>query len=395
VRRQPVPCLEGADAPIGVKLCHIVPSLEARYGGPSKSVVGLAAALARCGNEVELLTTDPGKGWRRSEGNVEIQAFHRNWPGSVCASAGLRAHLGTVTADIVHHHSIWLRTLHYAHRAARRIGAPLVVSPRGMMDPWAWRHHSRKKAFARALIHPGAFEAVDGWHATSPEEAAALRALGFQQPMCVAPNGVSAPTADEMSASAEHWRNIVPAARDRPVALFYSRFHQKKRLIELIDAWLDHSPEDWLLLVVGIPEDYTPEMIENYVLRSGHAGRVRAYDGTGHPPPYSVSSLFLLPSHGENFGLSIAEALAHGVPALVTDTTPWSGLNSTGGGWCVPWPEFGAALRAATSEGMESLRRRGAIARAWVLREYSWEKPARILSEFYAGLRAGSTTRQR
>jgi glycosyltransferase involved in cell wall biosynthesis len=378
-----------------VKLCHIVPSLEARYGGPSKSVVGLTTALAKDGNEVELLTTEPGKGWHRSEGNLVIRAFHRSWPGSVCASAGLRDHLRTVTADIVHHHSIWLRTLHYAHRTARRIGCPLVVSPRGMMDPWAWRHHSRKKAFARALIHPGAFEAVDGWHATSPEEAADLRSLGFQQPLCVAPNGVSAPTAAELAAAAEHWRKIVPAAGQRPVALFYSRFHQKKRLLELIDSWLEHSPEDWLLLVVGIPEDYTPEMIESYVLRSGHAGRVRAYDGAGHPPPYSISSLFLLPSHGENFGLSIAEALAHGVPALVTDTTPWSGLNSTGGGWCVPWPEFGATLRAATRESAESLRQRGAIARAWVLREFSWVRSARILSEFYAGLRAGSTTRHR
>jgi glycosyltransferase involved in cell wall biosynthesis len=378
-----------------VRLCHIVPSLEARYGGPSKSVVGLATALARVGNVVELLTTDPGKGWHRSEGNVDIQAFHRNRPRSICASAGLRTHLRTVTADIVHHHSIWLRTLHYAHRAARRMGSPLVVSPRGMMDPWAWKHHSRKKAFARALIHPGAFEAVDGWHATSPDEATSLRTLGFQQPICVAPNGVSAPSAEEAATSAEYWRKAVQAAGNRPVALFYSRFHQKKRLLELIDLWFECGPEDWLLLVVGIPEDYTPEMIENYALRSGHAGRVRAYDGVGRPPPYSVSSLFLLPSHGENFGLSIAEALAHGVPALVTDTTPWSGLNSTGGGWCVPWPEFGATLRAATTEGPESLRHRGEIGRAWVLREYSWEKSARILSEFYSGLRASPTSRQR
>ncbi len=377
-----------------MKSCHIVPSLEARHGGPSKSVLGLATALAQIGNKVELLSTDPGMGWHRSEGNLEIQVFHRNWPASVCASAGLRARLRTESADVVHHHSIWLRTLHYAHRAARRIGAPLVVSPRGMMDPWAWRHHPRKKAFARAFIHPGAFEAVDGWHVTSADEAAALRALGFRQPLCIAPNGVHEPTNEETAAAASHWREVLPAVGRRPVALFYSRFHQKKRLLELIDSWLEFAPEDWLLLVVGIPEDYTPKMIEDYVLRSGQAGRVRAFDGAGHPPPYSVSSLFLLPSHGENFGQSIAEAMAHGVPALVTDTTPWTGLNQTGGGWCVPWPEFGAALHAATNEGLDSLRRRGAIARAWVLRDYSWRASAKTLSEFYSGLCASSGTRK-
>ena len=373
-----------------MKSCHIVPSLEARHGGPSKSVLGLAGALARGGDEVELLSTDPGAGWHRMEGRLEIRTFHRDWPGSVCGSAGLRSYLRTAAADVVHHHSIWLRTLHYAHQAARRLGAAFVVSPRGMMNPWAWRHHSRKKAIARALIHPGAFEAADGWHATSEDEAASLRALGFRQPVCVAPNGVSAPSAGESAAAAEHWRKIVPTSAERPVALFYSRFHQKKRLLELIDIWLELAPADWLLVLVGIPEDYSPRMIEDYVLTSGQPGRIRAYDGAGHPPPYGIASLFLLPSHSESFGLSIAEALAHGVPALVTDTTPWTGLNQTGAGWCVPWPDYSAALRAATSESLDSLRRRGSIGREWVLREFSWEKSAGILSQFYAGLRSGA-----
>ena len=373
-----------------MKSCHIVPSLEARHGGPSKSVLGLATALARGGQEVELLATDPSAGWNRSEGRLTIHAFHRDWPGSVCSSAGLRRHLRTVYADVIHHHSIWLRTLHYAHQAARRLGAPLVVSPRGMMDPWAWGHHSRKKAFARAIIHPGAFEAVDGWHATSDEEARAIGSLGFTQPICVAPNGVEAPSAEDQRAAAAHWHEVVPQSAQRPVALFYSRFHQKKRLLELIDAWLEYGPEDWLLLVVGIPEDYTPRMIEDYVLRSGHVGRVRAYDGAGHPPPYAIASLFLLASHGENFGLSIAEALANGVPALVTDTTPWSGLNRNGAGWCVPWSEYGQTIRSATSEGLDVLRRRGVLGREWVLRDFSWTESARLLSDFYPSLRAGA-----
>jgi glycosyltransferase involved in cell wall biosynthesis len=372
-----------------VKPCLIVPSLEVRHGGPSKSVLGLSKALANEGNKVELLTTEPGRGSVSSIGSLEIHSFHRDWPSSICSSPGLRKYLRTMSADVVHHHSIWLRTLHYAHQAARRLHAPLVVSPRGMMDSWAWRHHHRKKSFARAVIHPGAFEAVDGWHATSEAEADSIRSLGFRQPICVAPNGVDIPSAEELEASAAHWREIVPSCTQKPVALFYSRFHRKKRLIELIDSWLENAPMDWLLLVVGIPEDYTPSSIEAYVLRAGHAGRVRAFDGFGHPPPYAVASLFVLPSHGENFGLSIAEALASGVPALVTTTTPWSGLNTNGAGWCVPWSEYGAVLKAATAEAPETLKARGAVGRKWAQNEYSWSKPAGILSNFYATLRAG------
>jgi glycosyltransferase involved in cell wall biosynthesis len=373
-----------------VKSCHVVPSLEARHGGPSKSVLGLATALAESGDDVQLLTTDPSAGWRRSEGSLDIRAFHRDWPGSICTSAGLRRALLKVETDVVHHHSLWLRTLHYSHLAAKRTGASFVVSPRGMMDPWAWKHHHRKKAFARAFIHPGAFEAVDGWHATSKEEADDLLRLGFQQPVCVAPNGVSAPSEKDLAEALAHWREVVPSSAHRPVALFYSRFHQKKRLLELIDLWFEFGPKDWLLLVVGIPEDYTPRMIETYALNAGEVGRVQAYDGAGHPPPYAIASLFLLASHGENFGLSIAEALASGVPALVTDTTPWSGLNRTGAGWCVPWRDFGAALRNATTEDPVALKRRGMIAREWVLGEFSWENSARLLLDFYSSLRAGA-----
>jgi glycosyltransferase involved in cell wall biosynthesis len=207
--------------------------------------------------------------------------------------------------------------------------------------------------------------------------------------VCVAPNGVAAPLESELAAAAEHWRAACPAVTQRPVALFYSRFHQKKRVLELIDLWLAHGPRDWLLLLVGIPQDYTPEMIESYVLRASGGGRVQAFTGMNRPPPYAVASLFLLPSHNENFGLVMAEAMAHRVPVLVTDTTPWRAVNTNSRGWCVPWAEFAEALRAATAEGPERLRERGARAQAWVLREFAWEKSARLLADFYAQLNGG------
>jgi glycosyltransferase involved in cell wall biosynthesis len=96
----------------------------------------------------------------------------------------------------------------------------------------------------------------------------------------------------------------------------------------------------------------------------------------------------LLPSHNENFGLVIAEAMAHGVPALVTDTTPWREITRNEIGWCVSWAEFGATLVQATDQGVDRLRARGALAREWVLREFAWENSARRLARFYADLGA-------
>jgi len=374
-----------------VRIRQIVPSLEDRYGGPSRSVRALAAALADRDHDVELLATEPGlpaAGRAEQSGRLRTQVFRRGWPGALCPSAGLDRALRTGEADIVHHHSLWLRTLHYAHRAARRCGAPFVISPRGMMSRWAWHHHAGRKRFAARFVHPGAFDGADAWHATSTEEAAEIRALGFNQPICVAPNAVSVPDAAEVARAAAHWRAACPAVDSRRVALFYSRFHRKKRVVELVDLWLERAPPDWLLLLVGIPEDYTPAVLERYVQRNSGAGRVLAFSGAGAPPPYGIASLFLLPSHNENFGLVIAEAMAHGVPAVVTDTTPWRALGEDDRGWCVPWEAYPAALAAALAEDPGQLRARGARARAWIAREYSWARSAALLADFYAQLRA-------
>jgi glycosyltransferase involved in cell wall biosynthesis len=376
-----------------MRLCQIVPSLEERYGGPSKSVRELSAALAAAGHDVNLLATEPGRGSASTAGRLVTEVFHRDRPQALCPSRGLRARLRGLEPDIVHHHSLWLRTLHYASDAAQRSGTRLVISPRGMMSAWAWWHRHWRKQLARSLVHPGALEAAAGWHATSVEEEADIRALGFRQPVCVAPNGVDAPGDDAIAEAERHWKEVCPEVAKRPVALFYSRFHRKKRVLDLIDAWIRNAPRDWLLLVVGIPEEYTPEMLEEYALQESGADQVRVFSGAGHPAPYAVASLFLLPSHSENFGLVVAEALAHRVPVLVTDTTPWRALNGQEGGWCVPWPDYPQALRSAIAEGTAALRARGVLGREWVLREYSWEKPARILAGFYAGLGGRSGNR--
>ncbi len=373
-----------------MNICQIVPSLEEQYGGPSKSVRSVSAALARAGHDVTLCATHltaSAAGDEHLEGKLRVQIFRRDWPGRLCPSAGLRHALWNGSAEVIHHHSLWLRTLHYAHRRARRDSTPLVVSPRGMMSQWAWRHRNWRKRISRWIIHPGALEAVAGWHATSVEEEQDIRALGFKQPVCVAPNGVDAPDEDARAEATRHWLQACPVAAQRRVALFYSRFHQKKRVLELIDLWLERGPRDWLLLLVGIPQDYDPDMLERYVAKMSGAGRVVAFSGTGRPPPYAIASLFVLPSHNENFGLVIAEAMAHGVPALVTDTTPWSALNDHDLGWCVPWSEYGDVLRVATSESANRLAQRGAAAREWILREFSWDASAQQLANFYLTLR--------
>ncbi len=371
-----------------MRLCHIVPSLAERHGGPSKSVRALANHAVDAGATVELLAT----GVRGDsvtpapDDRAKIRLFRCVTPQWLTCSPTLRDYLVEVPADLIHHHSLWLLTLRYATEASRRHRAPLVISPRGMMNAWAWRHRRWRKRLAEKLIHPGALQHAAGWHATSAEEASDIHALGFRQPVCVAPNGVDLPDAAKLAAARETWLELCPAARSRPVVLFYSRLHHKKRVRELIDAWLSIPRGDWLLLIVGTAEEYTAEKLAAEVADLGHSENIRVFDGAGRPAPYAIASLFVLPSHSENFGLVIAEALAAGVPAVVTDTTPWSDLTPNHAGWCVPWQEFTPTLAQALLTPPAELKAMGQSGRQWVANEYSWSRAASLLHSFYRHL---------
>lgn len=366
-------------------LSHVIASLDARHGGPSKATRLLAEAQAELGARVDLLAGAEEAG-EEARGNLTVTLLKRGWWERFGIIPGLGASLRAGAPDLVHAHGLWLHTLGVAHTEARARGVPLVVSPRGMMSPWSWQRRRWRKRLAELWLHPGALAAVAGWHATSDEEADDIRALGYRQPICVAPHGVEVPDATALTAAREHWIRVCPECGRRPTALFYSRFHAKKRVLELIDLWLAKAPTDWLLLLVGVPEQYSVEALRAYVYRAGGSRRIEVFDGLNQPAPYAAASICLLPSHSENFGMVVAEALAAGVPALVTDRTPWKLLDAARAGWCVPWSDYGTALQSALAELPDALRARGATARAWAHATFAWTNSARTLLDFYSQL---------
>ena len=370
-----------------MKIGQIVASVDPRNGGPSVSVPRLARALADQNHDVSLLSTHAHSEEPATHSHLTTQVFHRSFPSRICRSPELAAHLRRRPYDILQSNGLWLRPLHYAAAAARQQGIPHVIAPRGMMSPWAWNFHRWKKNLAYRFIHPGAIESASGFHATSKAEADDIRSLGFKQPICVAPNGIDRPDVMAEEQARRYWQKACPEAFERPTALFYSRFHRKKRLLELIDLWISEAPHDWLLLVVGFPQEYSVHELNEYVLRAGGHNSIIVFDGTDAPHPYPAASLFLLPSLSENFGMVVAEALAYGLPVLVTDSTPWDCVNATDYGWCGPWDQFRSALHQSLALGHKTLRKRGAEARNWAVQEFSWDRTASILTDFYRSLK--------
>jgi glycosyltransferase involved in cell wall biosynthesis len=247
-----------------------------------------------------------------------------------------------------------------------------------MLEPWALNHQGWKKKAAWHAYQRRILQSASLLHATSAMEAENLRALGLTPPIVTAPNGVPLP---------DEWKTSPSNGTER-TALFLSRVHPKKGLPMLLDAWADVEPDDWHLLIVGPDEKGHRAELEEQVDRKGLSDVVTFHSPVEDDdkwPLYRESDLFVLPTHSENFGVVVAEALASGIPAITTTGAPWAELEESDCGWWVK-PET-AAIKKALAEGTSASDDRrlemGHQGRALVKEKYSWDGVARKLNAAY------------
>ena len=169
--------------------------------------------------------------------------------------------------------------------------------------------------------------------ATSEEEYISLREFGLKQPMAIVANGVDLDLFDRKGSQSN------AASTEQKTVLFLSRIHPVKGLDNLINAWALVGREDWHLTIAGpvVDRGYFDSLkglIER--LDVGRSVTFRGeLSGESKSDAYGAADLFILPSFTENFGVVVAEALAHGVPVIATKGAPWSSLLEYRCGWQV------------------------------------------------------------
>ena len=253
---------------------------------------------------------------------------------------------------LVHSHGVWHPANHWAAQAARAWGVPLIIHPRGMLEPWALGQKPLKKRLALALFQRRDLESARAFVATSEMECEGLRRFGLKQPVAVIPNGVDF---DDAAAS-----DLGGARRQdgERIALFLSRVHPKKGVLELVQAWGQVAPAGWRLRIAGPDEGGHWGQVERLVRQLGLGARVEylgPVEGARKAALYREADLFVLPTFSENFGVVVAEALAHGLPVITTRGAPWADLETYGCGW---WIEVGVEpLVVALREAMALTRR--------------------------------------
>ena len=371
---------------------HVVPSVSIVSSGPSYSVVRLCESIIAAGDEITLAVLNSER-WTAVASPAFVRAFPQGRGGRLGRSPALKRWLDQQVrdnlAEIVHSHGMWQMNAVYPAWAVAKGRAKLIVSPRGALSEWAMRHGSRaKRLFWSALQRPALSQAAC-FHAAAEPEYEDIRRLGFRHPVALIPNGVDLPRLSETGRG------------DGRTVLFLGRLHPIKGVDTLIDAWRlvqDDFP-DWRLVIVG--DDVDPwrgstgymDVLRRRVETSG-AARVR-FTGELRGPAkwaaYGAAALYVLPSRSESFGVTVAEALAAGVPAITTRRTPWREVEPRGAGWCVdtePAP-LAACLRRALAAGTPALRRMGLRGRDWMAATFSWAEVGRRMAGTYDWLRGG------
>ena len=371
------------------KVCHVVQSLGIGGGGPSRSISQLCDALVSRDELVAILTAvDPMDPIIELNPAIELieLPMRGNSIRARLKAPGFKAQILRIKSewksDVIHQHGIWLRSSHEVTGAASSLNIPLIVAPRGMLEPWALNHSKWKKKFAWNLYQKRDLELATAFHATALSEAESIRRLGFKQPIAVIPNGVQLQEVRDQRLEIEN-RNS-----DTKTALFLSRINPKKGLPMLLDAWKQLSPEGWRLIIAGNDDSNHLPVVEAKIAEHGLKDQVRIAGplfGEDKDEAYRNADLFVLPSYSENFGIVVAEALGYQLPVLTTTGCPWQELQTKDCGWWVePTPEgVLVGLRDALQTKPDELLAMGERGRHLVEESYLWPGIAERMAAFY------------
>jgi glycosyltransferase involved in cell wall biosynthesis len=364
-----------------------VPSFHPSQGGPAVSVARLAQSLADAGGEVGLWAPD-----QSAPNAAHISGSPRLTPLTGTAREALAA-FGT--ASVMHDNGIWLRHHHQLAGLAVELRIPRLVSLRGMLEPWARNHKRIKKAVAWALYQRRDLLSAQGLHATAAPELKAVEQLRLGVPVRVIANGIDVPAlvlATERRGASEGGQQT---------ALFLGRIHPVKGLPMLVEAWARIRPAGWHLCIAGPDEGGHKAEVEWLVEQHNLTDAVTflgPLKGADKHAAYAGADLFVLPTHTENFGMAIGEALSYGLPVLTTTGAPWPVLVDQGCGWWVPPTVAGIeeALRAATALPPEALAAMGERSRGLASSpEFSWPGIAKAFLQTYEALASVALDRRK
>ncbi|CAA2142089.1 Mannosylfructose-phosphate synthase [Hyphomicrobium sp. ghe19] len=370
-------------------------SLSRSGGGVATAVQALSRSLLATNADVNVVGLRDS-GWESDTEEwqgIPASLLRVLGPSAIGYAPEARSCLERSGADIAHTHGIWK----YPSRAVAKWGAstgrPYVVSPHGMLDPWALKHSAWKKKIAARLYENAHLRRAGCFHALCEAEAQAIRELGFRNPLCVIPNGIALPSLEDRKPAP--WRSLVP--EDHRVMLFLGRLHPKKNIAALIDAWpSDTTNTNWHLAIAGWDEGGYAEVLRKLVKARHLEDRIHFIGpmfGGDKDAAFRSADAFVLSSLSEGLPIAVLEAWSYGLPVLQTEACNLpEGFREKAAFRLSPEPDrIAREIRAFMGMTPEARREMGRNGRRLTERSFCWSSVAEQLLQVYAWLLDGGT----
>ncbi len=393
-----------------MRVLHVIPSLASRTGGPATSVVESSLALRHCGVDVTIFATDMAEAASASSrarvvrddlpagaADLDVRLFAAHAPRRLAFSTAMYRALQDEARryDVVHIHSLFLFPQFAAYRAAIGADVPYVVSPRGALDPYLRQRGRFVKATADRLWQRSMLERAAAVHVTSTEEARLIDDVALGVPRRVVPNGIV--WSDyQVLPPGDAFRSRHLGGGDGPIVMYLGRISHKKGLDLLIRAFAmvrRDAPTTRLAIVGPDDEGLMPEL--RALARSEGVAESVVFtgmlSGDEKRSALAAADVWALPSHSENFGNAVVEALASGRACVISPAVNIAAEIGAAGA-CVVSPLRAEAFAAEIASLLRDDARRvavGARGRDFA-RRYDWAMVGPKLAVMYEQIADGA-----
>ena len=372
-----------------MKVLHVIPSLSSTFGGPTQVAIKTVKALINQGIDAKIVTTNNDE-TKLLDVPVNQQVEYEDVPVWFLPAFGdpFKEYIFSSALtkwlwqnidryDILDNHYLFSYAPTCAGAIARWKKVPYTVRTQGQLSSWALKQSSLKKQLYTAIIERHNLNQAAAIHCTTLEEVEDLRKFGIKTPTITLPLGVDYP--EQISTASLELHNLYNIPQEKLIILFLSRLHYKKRPDLLINSLgkIFVQNKNFHLIMAGSGEaDYL-----NYLQKLVHKHQLTnqiTFTGfiTGRPKKILLqgSDIFVLPSYSENFGIAVAEAMAAGLPVIITPGVQIAPEISTADAGIIIEDEAklsNAITQLLNSEAMRS--RLGKNAMALANRRYAWE----------------------
>jgi glycosyltransferase involved in cell wall biosynthesis len=374
-----------------MRILHVVRGLQ-NSSGTTQIVNRLTEHQARLGCSVSVAFVAQGQGApvTPDPALVETCCFEQSLPFyHPGISLGFARDMGRrmPQMDVVHIHAIWNFPTWYAMRTANAAGIPYLVAPQGSLDPWVMaKARMHKRTYARLVELPLMSRAA-AVQALTENEAGQIRRHGVGAPIVIVPNGVDA---DGFRSPAQPLGAQLGLASGTRALLSLSRLNAKKGIDLLISGFArvaERHPE-WMLIIAGSDSGSGYRaVLEAVAASTGMAGRVRFIGEVRGSQKRNVlcgADAFALISHSEGLPVACLEAMAAGLPVVITRSCNIPEVAVAEAGLVVDaQTDHVAAALARLFASPDGARVLGANARRLVEQRFTWDRIARSTIDIY------------